>query len=307
MLVLEEAGGKHIRVLTTTASMEVRIMEVIHSVSDMQAHSENVRQAGNTIAFVPTMGYLHEGHLSLLRIAKEKGDIVVLSIFVNPTQFGPNEDLDSYPRSLETDLELAEKEGVNVVFVPTDEALYQKGYQTYVELEKLPAHLCGLSRPVFFKGIATVVTQLFNIVKPHFAIFGEKDFQQLAIIKQLVADLKFDVQILGGPIIRETDGLAMSSRNAYLKPEMRSAALTLSKALKEALSMVQQGVIDTDTIVARTKSIFSVYPNIDIDYISICDTTTLTPVTKITKGTVMALAVNLEGTRLIDNTVLQPE
>ena len=264
-----------------------------------------MRQSGKKTAFVPTMGYLHEGHLSLLRIGKEKVDDLVLSIFVNPAQFGPNEDLSSYPRSLERDLKMAEKEGVDAVFVPTEEALYQEGYQTYVELEKLPGHLCGLSRPVFFKGITTVVTQLFNIVKPHVAVFGEKDFQQLAIIRQMVKDLKFDIEIIGGPIVREDDGLAMSSRNAYLKDHMRPAALSLSRALENSRKMVKSGILDARLIADQAAEMISAFPEISIDYISICDPLTLEAVELIEKRTLMALAVGLNKIRLIDNSILE--
>lgn len=271
----------------------------------MQARADQLRHSGKTTAFVPTMGYLHEGHLSLLRIGRQKADDLVLSIFVNPAQFGPNEDLSSYPRSLERDLAMAKKEGVDAVFVPTNEALYQEGYQTYVELEKLPGHLCGLSRPVFFKGITTVVTQLFNIVKPHVAVFGEKDFQQLAIIRQMVKDLKFDIEIVGGPIVREEDGLAMSSRNAYLKDHMRPAALSLSRALENSRKMVKSGVVDAQLITDQAVEILSVFPEIKVDYISICDPMTLDPVESIEGRTLMALAVALEKIRLIDNTILE--
>lgn len=272
---------------------------------EMQARADRLRQSGKKTAFVPTMGYLHEGHLSLLRIGKEKVDDLVLSIFVNPAQFGPNEDLSSYPRSLERDLKMAEKEGVDAVFVPTEEALYQEGYQTYVELEKLPGHLCGLSRPVFFKGITTVVTQLFNIVKPHVAVFGEKDFQQLAIIRQMVKDLKFDIEIIGGPIVREDDGLAMSSRNAYLKDHMRPAALSLSRALENSRKMVKSGILDARLIADQAAEMISAFPEISIDYISICDPLTLEAVELIEKRTLMALAVGLNKIRLIDNSILE--
>jgi pantoate--beta-alanine ligase len=273
----------------------------------MQNRADRLRREGRTICFVPTMGYLHEGHLSLLRIGRQKADDLILSIFVNPAQFGPNEDLSTYPRSLEKDLELAEKEGVDAVFVPTDSSLYPNGYQTYVELEKLPAHLCGLSRPVFFKGIATVVTQLFNIVKPHVAVFGEKDFQQLAIIRQMVKDLKFDIEIVGGPIIREDDGLAMSSRNAYLEESLRPAALSLSRSLAKAREMVQNGVVDSEVIEKEARTILSSFPEIEIDYVSICDPLSLDTVRLIRGRTLMALAVNLRKIRLIDNTFLDPE
>ncbi|GAB6192532.1 pantoate--beta-alanine ligase [Desulfocastanea catecholica] len=272
----------------------------------MQARADQLRRSGKTTAFVPTMGYLHEGHLSLLRIGKQKADDLVLSIFVNPAQFGPNEDLSSYPRSLQDDLDKAEKEGVDAVFVPNDQALYQEGYQTYVQLEKLPQHLCGLSRPVFFRGVTTVVTQLFNIVKPHVAIFGEKDFQQLAIIRQMVRDLKFAIEIVGGPIIREADGLAMSSRNAYLKEYMRPAALSLSRVLENSRKMVQDGIVDAQVITDRALEMFSAFPTIKVDYISICDPVSLDPVESIEGRTLMALAVALEKIRLIDNTILQP-
>jgi pantoate--beta-alanine ligase len=272
----------------------------------MQARADQLRHSGKTTAFVPTMGYLHEGHLSLLRIAKQQADDLVLSIFVNPAQFGPNEDLSSYPRSLDRDLEMAQKEGVDAVFVPTDQTLYQAGYQTYVELEKLPGHLCGLSRPVFFRGVTTVVTQLFNIVKPHVAVFGEKDFQQLAIIRQMVQDLKFDVEIVGGPIVREADGLAMSSRNAYLKEHMRPAALSLSRVLENSRKMVQNGILDAQSIIDQAAGIFLAFPEIKVDYISLCDPVTLDPVELVEGRTLMALAVALEKIRLIDNTILQP-
>ena len=272
----------------------------------MQERANRLRGEGKSIAFVPTMGFLHEGHLSLLSIGREKCDDLILSIFVNPTQFGPNEDLDSYPKDLENDLALAAKQGVDAVFVPTDKSLYQQNYQTYVELEKLPAHLCGMSRPVFFKGVTTVVTQLFNIVKPHVAIFGEKDFQQLAIIRQMVRDLKFDIEILGGPIVRENDGLAMSSRNAYLTKDQRPAALTLSKALAKAKELVRSGIKDTQEIKRVSHEIFSKYPSISVDYISLCDPRTLDVVTRVDGETLMAIAVNLEKIRLIDNSVLQP-
>ena len=279
-------------------------MEIIESVAEMQKRADKLRMEGKKIGFVPTMGFLHEGHLSLLRIAKQHCDELVLSIFVNPAQFGPNEDFDSYPRDLERDLGLARQEGVDCVFVPTDETLYQKNYQSYVELEKLPAHLCGLSRPLFFRGVATVVTQLFNIVKPHVAVFGEKDFQQLAIIRQMVEDLKFDIEVLAGPIVREADGLAMSSRNAYLKPEQREAALSLFKVLAQSQEMVEAGTVESAALVDNARQVFSRYSDIEVDYISVCDPETLDEVVEVRGRTLMALAVNLKGIRLIDNKVL---
>lgn len=258
------------------------------------------------MAFVPTMGFLHAGHLSLLEIGRKEGDCLVLSIFVNPTQFGPTEDLDSYPRDLEADLEKARGAGVDAVFVPKDSTLYQENYQTYVKLEKLPNHLCGLSRPVFFRGVATVVTQLFNITRPHVAIFGEKDFQQLAVIRQMVADLKFGIRIIGAPIMREADGLAMSSRNAYLKPHQRDIALSLSKSLVVAKEMVAAGEKQVSVIQKKAREIFEKHPEIEIDYIELCDPVTIDSVETVEGPTLMALAVNLQGIRLIDNTVLVP-
>lgn len=270
----------------------------------MQGRADRLRMSGRRIGFVPTMGFLHEGHLSLLRIAKAQCDVLVLSVFINPAQFGPHEDLEAYPRNLEHDLDLARQEGVDVVFVPADKTLYQENYQSYVELEKLPGHLCGLSRPVFFRGVTTVVCQLFNIVKPHVVVFGEKDFQQLVIIRQMVRDLKFDVEILGGPIIREEDGLAMSSRNAYLKPEQREAALSLSRVLVQSEELVAAGMVESKKLVENARQFFAQYGDIEVDYISICDTETLEEIAEIKNSALMALAVNLKGTRLIDNRVL---
>ena len=198
-------------------------IEIITSSINAQKTLEKIRLKGQTISFVPTMGFLHEGHLSLLREGRKKSDCLVLSIFVNPTQFGPGEDLDAYPQDTEKDLALAEKEGVDIVFMPGSDELYSVRFQTYVQLEKLPHYLCGISRPTHFRGVATIVTKLFNIIKPHIAIFGQKDFQQLAIIRQMVLDLNFDIEIIGVPTVREKDGLAMSSRNAYLT--LRSAIL----------------------------------------------------------------------------------
>lgn len=272
----------------------------------MQQYAEEQRLAGKTISFVPTMGFLHKGHLSLLDIGRSHGSLLVLSIFVNPAQFGPNEDLDTYPRALEKDFELAKQRGVNVVFVPDSEQIYPKGYETHVELSTLPNHLCGLSRPVFFRGITTVVCQLFHIVKPHVAVFGEKDFQQLAIIRRMVNDLKMDVEIVGGPIIREPDGLAMSSRNSYLLPGIRPAALSLFKALTLAQKMVDEGERDAKRIKEGAEEIFAQFENIKIDYISLCCPQSLEEIQQIQKTTLMALAVNLDKTRLIDNRLLVP-
>jgi len=255
---------------------------------------------------VPTMGFFHEGHLSLMRKGREIGDDLVISIFVNPAQFGPQEDFESYPRDLERDLQLAREIGVDAVFTPDNMELYPEGFQTYIELEKLPNHLCGLSRPVFFKGIATVVAKLFNIVKPHVAIFGEKDYQQLTVIRRMVQDLNFNIKIIGGPTVREPDGLAMSSRNNYLTPKQRPAALTLYKTLVKAKDLLKNGVKDAGEIIQVATELITSHPETKIDYISICDPEHLENIKTIDKPALMALAVNVGKTRLIDNMILYP-
>jgi len=217
-------------------------MEVIKSPSEMQQRASAWRREGKVIAFVPTMGYFHEGHLSLMREGRERGDVLVVSIFVNPTQFGPGEDFDRYPRDMERDLRMAEEVGVDVIFAPTVEEMYPEGYQTYVEVEKVTKYLCGLSRPGHFRGVTTVVTKLFNIVKPHVALFGQKDYQQLITIERMVKDLNMDVEIVGMPTVREEDGLAASSRNVYLSPEERKAALSLYRSLRRAEELFSEGV-----------------------------------------------------------------
>lgn len=272
----------------------------------MQARSESIRNRNKRIAFVPTMGFLHDGHCSLLRKGRSSCDDLVLSIFVNPTQFGPGEDYDLYPRDLEKDLQLAEKEGVDAVFTPDREALFGKNFQTGIELIKLPKHLCGLSRPSHFQGVALVVTKLFNIVKPHVAIFGEKDFQQLAIIRQMTQDLDFDIQIEGGAIVREADGLAMSSRNTYLSPEQRKSALCLYKALQQSKKMVEQGEKNSTHIINEMTIFIHRHEETQIDYISICDPETLDDINHINGPVLMALAVKVGKTRLIDNMILSP-
>ena len=279
---------------------------MITTVREMQAWSDEMRRSGKTIAFVPTMGYLHEGHLSLVKEGKRRADKLVISIFVNPTQFGPGEDLDAYPSDTERDIGLIQNEGADVVFMPNKNDLYGETFQTYVELKKLPSHLCGQSRPIHFKGVATVVSKLFNIVKPHSAVFGQKDYQQLIIIRQMVRDLNFNIDIVGGPIVREPDGLAMSSRNTYLAPEQRSSALTLSKSLKQAQELLSNGEKNAAKIIDAAATLISSFPDTAIDYISICDPETLDAVNTIERPALMALAVKVGKTRLIDNTILKP-
>ncbi len=270
----------------------------------MQKFSDLMRKEGRSIAFVPTMGFLHEGHLSLMKKGREIADIVVASIFVNPAQFGPNEDLASYPRNIERDLNLLKKEGVDIVFLPNEKEIYPGGFQTYVELKNLPNHLCGLSRPVFFRGITSVVSKLFNIVKPHYAVFGKKDYQQLLVIKQMVKDLNFDIEIVGAPIVREKDGLAMSSRNSYLNPEQRIHALSLYRSLTRAREILKTGEKISSKIINEATAIIRSYPDTEIDYIKICDPENLCDMEIIDRPALMALAVKVGKTRLIDNIIL---
>jgi len=272
----------------------------------MQTLSTLLRQQGKTIAFVPTMGFLHDGHLSLIREGRKRADVLVVSIFVNPTQFGPTEDLKTYPRNFSRDLELTRKEGVDVIFAPSDKELYPEGFQTVVKLRDLPEHLCGISRPHFFSGVATVVTKLFNIVKPHVAVFGQKDFQQLTIIRRMVQDLNFNIEIIGCPTVREADGLAMSSRNSYLSPDQRRHARCLNEALENAQAQLNSGIDAAGRLIqAATERILS-HPQTDIDYIAICDPETLEDITSVNRPALMALAVKIGATRLIDNRILDP-
>ena len=281
-------------------------IEVIKTVSGMQLFADRVRGRAKTIAFVPTMGFLHEGHLSLMRLAKSAGDVLAVSIFVNPAQFGPEEDFDRYPRAFERDLALAETEGVDVVFTPTAAELYPEGFETYVQLEHLPRHLCGLSRPVFFRGVATVVAKLFHIVKPHVAVFGEKDYQQLLVVRKMVRDLNMDVEILAGATVREADGLAMSSRNHYLTEEQRCSALCLRHALDKAQAMAAAGTASCRGLIAAARELIESRPQTEIDYIRIFDPETLQDLETIEGPARMALAVKIATTRLIDNDRLDP-
>ncbi len=273
----------------------------------MQARSNLLRNQGKTIAFVPTMGYLHEGHLSLMRLARSLADMLVVSIFVNPTQFGPGEDLGAYPRDFEHDQSLCRKEDVDILFYPTVAEMYGPYFQTFIALEQLPLHLCGRSRPTHFRGVATIVTKLFHIVKPHSAIFGQKDYQQVRIIRQLVQDLDMDIQVAIGPTVRETDGLAMSSRNAYLSAPLRSSALALYQALCHTRDNLRNGLTDTHALVQSAAKLILSFPETAIDYIAICDPDTLEDMQTIDRPAVMALAVKVGKTRLIDNMMLSPQ
>ena len=282
------------------------VIEIITTAKLMQARSDKMRRQFKTIVFVPTMGFLHEGHLSLIRAGHKHGDDMVVSIFINPAQFAPGEDFESYPRDFERDLELLQKEDVDAVFIPDDKEIYGKRFQTYIELEKLPNHLCGISRPIFFKGVATVVAKLFNIVKPHVTVFGQKDYQQLIIIRQMVRDLDFDIEVVGAPTVREPDGLAMSSRNNYLTPEQRISALSLYKSLQKARALVESGIQDANKIINAATELIQSHPGTEIDYIVICDTETLDDAKTIDRPVLMALAVKVGRARLIDNSILNP-
>lgn len=282
-------------------------MIVFTKVKEMQTFSESLRREGKIIAFVPTMGYFHEGHLSLMREGRKRGDCLVVSIYVNPTQFSPNEDLDRYPRDFERDSKLARDVGVDVIFYPSDDEMYPPNYQTYVNVENVTQNLCGISRPGHFRGVTTVCCKLFNIVKPHVTVFGKKDFQQLVTIKRMVSDLNMDLEVIAMPTIREPDGLAMSSRNVYLKPEERTSALSLSKSLKLAKDMYDRGVRDAEIIIGEVRQFIESHPHTRVDYVKICDTTTMEDVKKIEGECVIALAVFVGSARLIDNYVFGEE
>lgn len=280
-------------------------MEVLTSEKEMGARVDALRAAGRTIALVPTMGFLHEGHLELMRAGKQNADELIISIFVNPTQFGPGEDLDRYPRDTEGDLQKARGVGVDMVFIPSADEMYPPHFQTRIQVKDLPQHLCGLSRPGHFDGVATVVAKLFNITKPHIAIFGQKDYQQLAVISRMVMDLNMDIRIIGVPTVREPDGLAMSSRNKYLSSAQRPHALLLSRSLEAAEKAVKQGETDAGKIRELASDILAAGPEeMRVDYLSLCDPDTLDEVAVIHGPTLMAMAVWLGKTRLIDNRLL---
>ena len=280
-------------------------MEVIKSVKEMHNESETLRMEGHTISLVPTMGFLHEGHLELMRVAKDHSDKSIMSLFVNPMQFGPNEDFETYPRDTEGDLEKARGVGVDIVFMPTPEEMYPENSQTSVKVEKVTQHLCGLSRPGHFDGVTTVVAKLFNSTKPHLAVFGQKDYQQLAVISRMVMDLDMDIRIIGVPTVRESDGLAMSSRNKYLNPEERKSALCLKKSLDLADKMFQDGINDAGVIVSEVESLIRNHAFTDIDYLTLCDPLTLEDIKTLGKESLLSLAVRVGKTRLIDNCLIR--
>jgi len=279
-------------------------MEQFTKISEIRKALEKVRRQGKTIGFVPTMGYLHEGHLSLVRESLKKADYTAISIFVNPTQFGPEEDFNRYPRDLSRDAQILEKEGVNILFIPDTREMYPEGYKTFVEIQDLQNLLCGESRPGHFRGVCTVVLKLFNIIQPNMCFFGQKDAQQAVIIKKMVRDLNLDISIEVLPIVREYDGLAMSSRNSYLDPEQRKAALVLYESLKEAEKMIREGERSAGNIIERMCKIINSEPRARIDYVEIVDLENLNPVVEIENKALIALAVFIGSVRLIDNIIV---
>ncbi|HEX3046077.1 MAG TPA: pantoate--beta-alanine ligase [Bacillota bacterium] len=278
-------------------------MITVTKIQELKTIIKTARSQGKMIGFVPTMGYLHEGHLSLARQAKRENDLVVVSIFVNPIQFGPKEDFQTYPRDLKRDQELLESVGVEVVFTPEKDEVYPANFQTLVEVTGVSQGLCGQSRPGHFKGVATVVAKLFNIVAPDRAYFGAKDAQQLRVIRQMTTDLNFNIEIISCPIIRESDGLAMSSRNVYLNPDERRAALVLYRALQTAEKKIAKGDREAGKLAEEMISLIQAEPLAVVDYVEIVDSKTLEPIKVIAGEVLIALAVRIGKTRLIDNMV----
>lgn len=270
----------------------------------MHETSDALRRKGRRIGLVPTMGYLHEGHLALVRKAKELADEVVVSIFVNPTQFGPKEDFGRYPRDFERDKALLEEESTDIIFYPAVSEMYPERYSTYVEVRELGDHLCGLRREGHFVGVATVVAKLFNAVKPHAAVFGQKDYQQLKIIERMARDLDMDVEVIGFPIVREPDGLAMSSRNAYLSGEERGKALLINKAIRRAEEAFRSGERKASRLSEEVRKILGSNGGVAVEYITVCDAETLDDLEEVDKRALIAVAALVGRTRLIDNTIL---
>lgn len=280
-------------------------MDICYTIKDVRERVNAWKREGLTVGFVPTMGYLHEGHKSLMQAARANNDKVVVSVFVNPMQFGPNEDLESYPRDFEKDSVLCESVGVDLIFHPEPEEMYADGFCSYVDMNGLTGELCGKSRPIHFRGVQTVVLKLFNIVKPDRAYFGQKDAQQLAVIKRMVKDLNVDTEIVGCPIVREADGLAKSSRNTYLNPDERKAALILSRSLKLGRELIENGETDSNAVIKAITDSINTEPLAKIDYVDVVDFDTITPVDRIGKSVLVAIAVYIGKTRLIDNFIIE--
>lgn len=278
-------------------------MKIIRRVAEMQTWADEQRRLDRRIGFVPTMGYLHEGHLSLVRRARQHADCVVVSIFVNPLQFGPAEDYQRYPRDFERDRQLLEQEATDVIYYPEAAALYPADYSTYVEVQQLTERLCGEKRPGHFRGVATVVTKLFHAVKPHLAVFGAKDAQQAYVIRRMVRDLDFGIEIIVAPTVREPDGLALSSRNTYLRPEERAQAPVLYRALCRGAELIARGERNPQTVIQAMHQLIAT-TDARIDYLTIVDTQTLHEVSEIQGEVLLAVAAFFGSTRLIDNLVI---
>jgi pantoate--beta-alanine ligase len=282
-------------------------MKVINKKDEIRGIALDARAGGRAVGLVPTMGFFHEGHLQLMRSARAECDVVVVTLFVNPTQFGAGEDLESYPRDFDRDRALAEAEGVDYLFAPAVEEMYPEGTSTSVEVEGLSAVMCGCSRPDHFRGVATVVAKLFNIVPAARAYFGQKDPQQLAVVRRMAADLDFDIEIVPVPTVREQDGLAMSSRNMYLLPEERGQAVALFRSLEEARRLVESGERGAGAVSEAMQAVLSAYPLVDLEYISICDNIFLRPLEELSGEVLVAVAARLGRARLIDNLLLDIE
>lgn len=281
-------------------------MRIIRTIREMQQQAEAWRRNGETIVLVPTMGYFHAGHLALMRHARSLGTLVGVSLFVNPTQFAPTEDLASYPRDFDRDRRLAEEVGVDFMFVPEAGAMYPSGFQTRVEVTELTRPLCGATRPTHFRGVTTVVAKLFNIVKPHVAVFGRKDYQQLLAVQRMVRDLNMEVTVVGHPIVREADGLAMSSRNQYLNPDQRRHALVLSTALERARQVFIGGEVRSAVLIEGVREAIGKVPEVRLDYAELRDPETMAPLERIDRPALLAIAAYVGKARLLDNVVLTP-
>lgn len=279
-------------------------MRVISSAAEMTALSREIHRSGKSVGFVPTMGALHQGHLSLARTARSQSDVVVVSIFVNPKQFGPQEDFSKYPRTFEQDSALLQAEKVDYIFSPSVEEMYPQDATSWVKVEEISDRLDGRSRPGHFHGVTTVVSKLFNIIQPDLAFFGQKDAAQVAIIRKMVRDLNFDVRIVVCPIVREQDGLAMSSRNAYLSPEQRKQAIILYRSLMRVQTLADQGESNAEKLIAAGKQVIAEEPAARLDYFEIVNPDTLESVSNISRGALVAVAAHVGTTRLIDNILL---
>ncbi|MDI6892815.1 MAG: pantoate--beta-alanine ligase [Actinomycetota bacterium] len=280
-------------------------MKVINTIKELRQGLKKERQAGRTIGLVPTMGYFHEGHLELMRRAREECDVVVVSLYVNPTQFAPSEDFESYPRDFERDKKFAENVGADYLFCPSNAEIYLPNHLTYVEVEKITKRLCGASRPHHFQGVTTIVAKLFNIVMPDKAYFGQKDAQQVVVIKKMVDDLNFDLEIVVVPTVREEDDLAMSSRNTYLSDAERVEALVLSESLQHAKRLIDSGERIAQKIKDEMQELIESKPQVNLEYISICDNRTLEELSRVQGETLIALAAKVGKARLIDNIVIK--